>query len=1054
MQTRFNLSEWALAHRALVGYFMLLLAAMGVYGYRHLGQAEDPAFTFKIMVVRTQWPGATAREMEEQVTDRIERKLQETPWLDRLTSYSRPGESTVMVVARDNAPRSEMANVFYQVRKKVNDIRDTLPAGVQGPYFNDEFGDVYGTVYALTGDGLSYAQLKDYADLVRDALLRVPSVAKVELFGVQDQKIYIEVPAARLAALGLDMNQLAQAMAQQNAVAGSGFYETRAERIYLRVRGAYDSVQAVRDSLVKIGSRSVRIGDIGEVKRGYSDPVQPQVRYLGKPALALGITMAQGGDIIQLGQALRARIADLQQQLPVGVSLGEVASQPDAVARSIEAFVHSLAEAVAVVLLVTFISLGMRTGLVVALSIPLVLAVTFFFMYWFDVGLHKVSLGALVLAIGLLVDDAIIAVEMMWVKMEQGWDRTRAASFAFTSTAGPMLSGTLVTVAGFLPIAIAQSTVGQYAFAFFQVNVIALLLSWVAAVVAIPWLGYRFLPDPHAEQNPGFFSRRLAPWVNIVKAIKHRFGVSDHTAGEHDEYAIYHTPFYCRLRAAVDFCLRRRYWVIGVTVLLFMAAIAGMKVVPKQFFPNSVRLELLVEMRLPEGSSLPAVEAEAKRVEGFLRTEQKAHGGIDNFVTYIGSGAPRFFLSLDQQLPASNVAQLVILTSDLEAREALRARLIALFATEFPGLRANIARIENGPPVGYPVQYRLSGTDVSILRAQAEAIAERMRAHPHLTNVHLDWDTEAKVVQIVLDEDKARVTGVSRQDLAQAVNLQLRGAPVTRYREGNESIEVLLRGAAAERSQIDRLASLPIVTRSGKTIPLSQLARLEYGFEPNIIWRRDRTPTVTVRGNIYDAVEADTVNAQILPQLEPIRAKLPAGYRFEVGGTVEESGRGQGSVFAGMPVFILAVVTILMLQLQNFSRVVMVMLTAPLGLIGVALFLHLFHKPFGFMSLLGTIALLGMIMRNSVILIDQIRQDEVAGRDTWTAIVESTVRRFRPILLTATAAVLAMIPLSRNVFFGPMAVSIMGGLIVATVLTLFFLPALYAAWNRVRATEK
>ncbi len=1044
MSQRFNLSDWTLHHRTLVGYFLFAIALMGVFAYGKLSQAEDPPFTFKLMVIRTFWPGATARQVEQQLTDKIEKKLQETPFIDRVSSYSRPGESTVMFFAKDSTPPAQVPDVYYQVRKKVGDIRHTLPAGVQGPFFNDEFGDVFGNVYALTGDGLTYPQLKDFAERIRDELLRVPNVGKVELFGIQDEKIYIDLANTKLATLGLDINTLTQAIAQQNAVAGAGYFETSSERIQIRPDGGFTSVQAVADTLIRAGNRSFRLGDIAQVYRGTVEPPAPLVRYQGKPALGIGVSMAKGGDIIQLGKALDTRIAQLRETLPIGVEIGAAASQPEAVKRSVQAFIQALAEAVIVVLLVTFISLGVRTGMVVAISIPLVLAATFLAMQWFNVGLHKVSLGALVLALGLLVDDAIIAVEMMWVKMEQGWERTRAASFAYTSTAGPMLSGTLVTVAGFIPIALAKSSTGEYAFAFFQINAVALLISWLAAVIAIPWLGYKLLPDPHAPRTPSVLERRLPRLARLADKL----GLSG-PAPHSEEHDVYATPFYNRFRQLVDRCVAHRWLVIGITVLLFILAIVGMGKVQKQFFPNSTRLELNVELRLPEGAAINAIDAEVRALETWLAKDNAEHDQFEHYLSFIGSGVPRYYLGLDQQLPATNVGQLLIVTRDVIAREALRERLIQHYAESGSGVRAAINRIENGPPVGYPVQYRISGEDMATLRSIGESIAEVMRQDPDLSNVNFDWFELSKAVRIEIDQDKARLLGISSQDLAGLLGMSLNGYAVTSYREGEKSIDVVLRSSRSDRQQLAALPDLAIPTRSGKSVPLSQIARLEHDFEPGVIWRRDRMPTLTVRANLYGKTQPATVVDRLKSDINTIRTKLPAGYQIADGGSVEESAKGSGSVMAGVPLFILAVVTILMIQLQSVSRVVMVMLTAPLGMIGIALFLLVFNKPFGFMALLGTIALFGMIMRNSVILVDQIEQDLSAGKARWEAIVESTVRRFRPIVLTALAAVLAMIPLSRNDFFGPMAVAIMGGLIVATALTLLFLPALYAAWYKV-----
>ena len=1030
---------------------MFALAVMGIFAYGQLGQAEDPRFTFKVMVIRTLWPGATAQQVEQQVTERIEKKLQEMPELERLVSYSRSGESTVMFFTRESIRSRYMPEVFYQVRKKIGDLRYSLPAGIQGPFFNDEFGDVFGNIYALTAEGLSDAQLKDQAERLRDELRRVGDVGKVEIFGIQDEKIFVELSNTKLASLGIDLTAITQALAEQNAVADAGFFELADERIQLRPDGAFRSEESVANTLIRANGRSFRLGDIAQIRRGTSDPPAPRIRYNNQPGLAIGVVMAPGGDVITLGKALAQRLEELRRTLPVGVEINEAVSQPAAVKRSIDAFVMALAEAVSVVLLVTFISLGLRTGLVVAISIPLVLAATFLAMHILDVGLHKVSLGALILALGLLVDDAIIAVEMMWVKMEQGWERTRAAAFAYTSTAGPMLSGTLVTVAGFIPIALAQSAVGEYAFAFFQINAIALMLSWLAAVIAIPWLGYKLLPNPQLVREPG----RLAKRWPVLGRLGQKLGVygsmskAGHEAGHDANHDVYTTPFYQRFRALLTACLRRRGWVIAGTLALFALAIAGMGQVPKQFFPNSTRLELNVELRLPEGASLPASTAAVKTLEDWLENDRRQHADFSHYIAWIGSGVPRYFLALDQQLPASNVSQFVIVTHSVEAREALRGRLIDFYKNDPSGVRANIARIENGPPVGYPVQFRVSGEDIATLRGIADELAGLLRQEPQLSNVNFDWHDLAKSIAIEIDQDKARLLGVSSHDVARLLSMSLQGYTVSSLREGRKQVDIVLRSSDETRLDPAALASLMLPTSSGKRVALGQIARLEPGFEPALIWRRDRLPTITVRANLYDDSLPATLVSRLQPAVSALQSRLPEGYEISTGGTVEESGKGAGSVMAGIPLFILAVITILMIQLQSVARVIMVLLTAPLGIIGIVLFLLIFRQPFGFMALLGTIALFGMIMRNSVILVDQIEQDINSGHTRSEAIIEATVRRLRPIVLTAAAAVLAMIPLSRNDFFGPMAIAIMGGLIVATVLTLFFLPALYAAWHKV-----
>lgn len=1020
----FNLSAWALRNRQIVLYLMLLLAVVGAISYTKLGQSEDPPFTFKAMVVRTNWPGASAEEVARQVTERIEKKLMETGDYDKIISFSRPGESQVTFVARDSMHSADIPDLFYQVRKKVSDIRHTLPQGIQGPFYNDEFGTTFGNIYALTGEGFDYAVLKDYADRIQLQLQRVKDVGKVDLLGLQDEKVWIELSNTKLATLGLPLAAVQQALEEQNAVAAAGFFETASDRVQLRVTGRFESVDEIRNFPIRVADRTFRISDVAEVKRGFNDPPAPRMRYMGEDAIGLAVSMKAGGDILVLGEALEGEFARLQETLPAGMQLNKVSDQPAAVKTGVGEFVRVLTEAVIIVLLVSFFSLGLRTSLVVALSIPLVLAMTFAAMYYLGIGLHKISLGALVLALGLMVDDAIIAVEMMAIKMEQGYDRIKAASYAWTSTAFPMLTGTLITAAGFLPIATAQSGTGEYTRSIFQVVTIALLVSWIAAVVFVPYLGAKLLPD-----------------LAKLHAAKH--------GGSADGHDPYGTPFYQRVRGAVEWCVRRRKTVIMLTIALFVGSILLFRFVPQQFFPASGRLELMVDLKLSEGASLAATEEQAKRFEELL----KGREGIDNYVAYVGTGSPRFYLPLDQQLPAASFAQFVVLAKSIEEREEIRTWLIDVLREEFPTLRTRISRLENGPPVGYPVQFRVSGEHIDEVRQLARQVADKVRENSHVSNVHLDWEEPSKVVRLNIDQERARALGVSTADLSRFLQSSLTGSPVSQYREGNELIEILLRGTLSERQELGLLPSLAVPTDNGRSVPLSQIATLEYGFEEGIIWHRNRLPTVTVRADVYGKEQPASLVKQILPTLEPIRAQLPDGYQLDVGGTVEDSSRGQKSVNAGIPLFIVVVLTLLMLQLKCFSRSAMVFLTAPLGLIGVTLFLLIFRQPFGFVAMLGTIALSGMIMRNSVILVDQIEQDIEAGMDRWHAIIEATVRRFRPIVLTALAAVLAMIPLSRSVFFGPMAVAIMGGLIVATALTLLFLPALYAAWFRVKEVE-
>ncbi len=1029
--SRFNLSEWALAHRNFVLYVMVLLTALGVMAYGKLGQSEDPPFTFKVMLVQAYWPGATAKQMEQLVADRLEKTLLETPHIDTVKSFSRPGETQLFVTAQDATPNRDMPDFFYQVRKRVADIQRTLPQGVQGPYFNDDFGETYGNVFALTGDGFSMAQLRDVADDMRKELLRVPGVAKVDVIGVQDEKIYIDLSNQKLANLGFNAQDLINALQQWNSVNAAGSFETASDRTYLRPSGAFKTVAEIAALPIQVGTRTVLLKDVAEVRRGYADPNQPQMRYEGTPAIGIGVSMQKGGDILALGKPLDADISRIESRLPLGIALHRVNDQPRAVKASIGVFQSSVAEAVLIVLAVSFFSLGLRAGSIVALSIPLVLAATFIFMNLFDVGLHKISLGALILALGLLVDDAIIAVEMMAVKMEQGLDRIKDASFTYTSMAFPMLTGTLVTAAGFLPIATAQSTVGEYTRSLFQVVTIALLLSWLAAVIVIPYLGYKLLPDPHQVPKPGRFPR--------VQARIHAFSAWQHRKSE---------DFYRRFRVLVTWCVAWRKSVIVLTVLAFALAVFAFNFVQQQFFPDATRLELLVDLKLPEGSSITATQAEVVKLERWLNQHKT---GVANYVAYVGNGSPRFYLPLDQQLPNASFAQFVITTNDIDTRERLRSELIALMdSAEFAAVRGRVLRLENGPPVGFPVQFRISGENFDTLRSIASQMAAAMRANPNLRNVQLDWDERSKAIFLDLDPVRAAALGVNQQALSQLLQSAIQGSNVTTFRERDQLIEVVLRGAPLERDHISLLANLDVRTASGKTVPLSQLATLRYGLEDDLIWKRNRIPTITVRADIYNKMQAPVVSAQVEPAMDAIRAKLPLGYRLETGGATEESAKANVSINAGMPIFLVVVFTLLMLQLQSFQRVIMVVLTAPLGLIGVAMALLLFNRPFGFVAMLGTLALSGMIMRNAVILIDQIERNIDAGQAPWDAIIDAAVRRFRPIMLTAMAAILAMIPLSRSVFFGPMATAIMGGLLVATVLTLLFLPALYAAWFRVK----
>ncbi len=1006
-----NLSALALRHRAVTLFAMLVLAGAGVWSYLALGRGEDPPFTIKNMVVVATWPGASADTMARDVTDRIERKLQELPHLDNTQSQTKPGSSTIQITLRDNTPPKLVPELWYQVRKKIADIQPTLPPGVQGPFFNDEFGDVFGLIYAMTGEGFTLPQLKHVAEDVREQLLAVRSVAKVQIVGGQDERIYIDFSPQRLAQYGLTLPDLMAAVQRENSVVAGGFVDTRTDRIFVRTGAGVDGPAVLRALPLQVHGRLLQLGDVAEISRGVVDPPVSSMRINGAPSLGLAISMTDGGNILELGHLVAARVAELAPTLPLGVQLARVNDQSEVVRVDVGEFQDSFLEALAIVLLVSFVSLGWRTGIVIAISVPLVLAGVLLGMVLLGIDLQRISLGAMIIALGLLVDDAIIAVETMAVKLEQGWDRVRAGSFAYTSTAFPMLTGTLVTAAGYLPVGLARSSTGEYTQDIFRVVGLSLILSWFVAVLFVPLLGAWLLPARVAHAG-------------------------------HDPYG---TPAYVRFRGVVAWCVRRRWVVIGFTVLAFGLSAAGFTRVPQQFFPASDRLEVLVDVRLPEGSAYAATAGRVDQIEAAL----KADDGVKSWVSYIGSGSPRFFLASAPELENANYAQIIVNTRGIAAREALLDRLHGMADRgELPDVRTRAGRLELGPPVGYPVQFRLLGPNpAELLRLGAE-VRHVMRDNPHIRNVGENWGNAAKSVSVTVDQDKARLLGLSSEDVSATLQTVLQGVTITQYREGTDLIPVVARATHEARHDLGALAELPVPAGAGRTVPIGQIAHLSYGQEAPTIWRRNRTPMLLVRGDIADGTQAPVVTAEILPTLAGIRAALPPGYRLETAGAVEESAKGQASINAVMPLMILVMVALLMIQLQSFARVLLVILTAPLGLIGVTAALLLTGAPFGFVATLGFIALAGIIMRNSVILVDQIETDVQAGLPLGEAIVEATVRRARPIVLTAIAAIMALLPLAFSVFWGPMAIAIMGGLVSATLLTLCFVPALYAAWYR------
>ena len=1017
---RFNLSEWAITHRALVLFMIILLGAAGLYSYVNLGRAEDPSFTIKTMVVNVSWPGATASDIQLQVADKIEKKLQELPYLDRIETYSQPGTSFIRVTLVDKTSASRVKELWYQVRKKVGDIRGELPPGIIGPNFDDEYGDVYSALYMLTADGLTLAQIKDRAEDIRQRLLRVPDVNKVDLIGERPQKIFIEFSHAKLAMLGVTPQQIFDNVTKQNAITSGGSIDTSADRINLRVTGAFSGTDAIAAVPVEANGQVFRLGDIATVKRGYEDPPSFIVREDGKPALGLGVSMQEGANIITLGENLKQTMDGIIAELPVGIDVTQIADQPHVVKESVSEFVETFAEALVIVLVVSFLSLGWRTGIVVALSVPLVLAIVLLVMYATGLDLHRITLGALIIALGLLVDDAIIAIEMMVVKMEQGWDRARAATFAWTSTAFPMLTGTLVTAAGFLPVGFAKSSAGEYAGGIFWIVGLALIASWFVAVLFTPYLGLKLLPD-------------------LAKRGVHE-----------NPDAIYDTRIYRALRGLIAFSLRWRKSVVAVTVLLFVAAVGGFGLVQQQFFPTSTRTELFFEMRLPEGTAIGVTDATAKKAERLLVGDPD----IVTYTSYVGQGAPRFWLGLNPVLPNPNFAQIVIVTKDLAARERVKARLEKAIADgAVAAARARVDRFTFGPPVGFPVQFRIIGPDPMKVRAIAEEVRQVMAANPKVIDPHLDWSEQVKSIRLEVDQDRARALGLTPQDVAQTLQTLLSGYTVTQYREGIEHIDVVARAIPAERLELNHLPALTIATRNGVAVPLSQIARLHYEYEEPILWRRNRDMVLTARADIVDHVQAPDVSNEIEPKLKDIKDALPYGYRIEVGGSIEESVKANGALVAVFPVMAIAMLGFLMIQLQSFSRLALVFVTAPLGLIGATGALLVSNRPFGFVALLGLIALAGMIMRNTVILVDQIDRDIAAGHGRYRAIIDSTIRRARPVVLTALAAILGMIPLAESIFWGPMAITIMGGLLVATALTLLVVPVLYSLWFRVRSDE-
>ncbi len=944
---RFNLSGWAVSHPALILFLIIALGAAGFVSYQRLGRAEDPFFTVKVVNVSAIWPGATAAEMQTQVADPLEKKIQELPYFDKVQTYSKPAFTAMQVTFKDSTPPKEVPYLFYLLRKKIADAQGQLPAGVLGPVVNDEFSDVDSILYMMTGDGADYAQLKKAAEGMRQRLLKVPGVTKVDLYGVQDERIFVEFSHAKLATLGITPQALFDSLAKQNNVVPAGTVETSSQRVPLRVTGALDGAKAVAETPVESNGRVFRLGDIATVTHGYVDPPSFVVRQEGKPALGIGVVTAKGANILELGKDVAAATDEFMRAVPQGINVKQIADQPAVVEHAVSEFVHSFIEALAIVLFVSFLALGWRTGIVVALSVPLVLSIVFIVMNSMSLDLHRITLGALIIALGLLVDDAIIAVEMMVVKMEQGWDRMRAASFAWESTAFPMLTGTLVTAVGFLPIGFANSAVGEYAGGIFWIVAISLIASWFVAVIFTPYIGVKLLPNITVHHN-------------------------------HDPHAVYETRIYRTLRRMIQWCVDHRIKVVLATVGIFAASIVGFGHVQQQFFPLSERPELFLQLRLPEGTAFGVTQQSVKKAETLLKDDKD----IATYTAYVGQGSPRFWLGLNPQLPNEAFAEIVIVARDVEARERIKARLEkAVDDGALTEARVRVDRFNFGPPVGFPVQFRVIGPDTKTVRDIAYKVRDVVRQNPNARDAQLDWNEQSPYLKLVVDQDRARALGLTPQDVSQALSTLISGAPVTTVRDGIEKVEVVARAVPSERLDLGRVGDLTVTSRNGVVVPLSQVAKIEYSHEEPILWRRNRDMAITVRADVADGVQAPDVTNQIWPKLQEIRDSLQPAYRIEIGGAIEESAKGNASIFVLFPLMVIVMLTLLMIQLQSFSRLLLVFLTAPLGIIGASLGLNVANQPFGFVALLGLIALAGMIMRNAVILVDQIETDVCAWAD-------------------------------------------------------------------------
>ncbi|MGB6316660.1 MAG: efflux RND transporter permease subunit [Pseudolabrys sp.] len=1002
----FNLSQWALNNRSLTVYLMIVAVVAGLFAFVKLGRNEDPSFVIKTMVVQAAWPGASVDDMLKQVTERLERTLQETPKLDFLRSFTRAGVTTIFVNLKDSAGAREIPDIWYHVRKSIGDMRHTLPAGVVGPGFNDEFGDTFGIIYGFTADGFTHRELRDYVEDVRSKLLHVRDVSKIEILGAQDEKIFVEFRMEELASLGIDRSALIAALQAQNVVQPAGTIQTGNEALSLRVSGAFRSEEDVANVNFAVGGRMLRLSDIARVRRGFADPPQPLFRVNGQPAIGLAIAMRDGGDILALGRNVQRAIAEATADLPVGVEPKLVADQAATVDSAISEFMTSLWQAVGIILVASFVSLGFRPGLVIASAIPLTLVVVFSIMQISNIDMQRISLGALIIALALMVDDAMTTTDAMLTRLAQGDEKVQAATFAFRTYAFAMLAGTLVTIAGFVPVGFAASGAGEYTFSLFAVVTIALIVSWFVAVLFAPLLGVAILAPPKAAKSsePGWVFRTY--------------------------------------RAFLTWALRAKWLTLAVTLGMFVASLFAIRLIPNQFFPASDRPELLIDMTLPQNASIFASETVGRRLDDILKDDPD----VARWSTNVGRGAIRFYLPLNVQLPNNFFSQAVVVAKDVGARERLRVKLEKVLANEFPNLVSRVSTLELGPPVGWPIQYRVSGPEIAQVREIALKLAQVVAKNTQVVHVNYDWFEPARQVRIQIDQNEARLLGLSSQALAIVLNTVITGSAITQVRDDIYLVDVITRATDEERLSLDTLRSIQVPLTNGRTVPLSQFASFTYDQEQPLIWRRDRVPTLTVQADVKTGVLPATVVEALGPSIAELNKTLQRPYRIAMGGVVEDSAKAQASVIAVVPAMLLIMFTVLMVQLRSFSRLFIVLSVGPLGLIGVVAALLLSGKPIGFVAILGILALLGMITKNAVILIGQIEAERNQGKDIWQATVDASSTRFRPIMLTAISTVLGMIPIAPTVFWGPMAFAIMGGLLVGTILTLVFLPTLYVAW--------